>query len=56
MYDFAFVFKFQLNNNCNRERVVPNSEQMENANFQLVVLGDHLYYSKWLVNICVQSH
>lgn len=28
----------------------------EHANFQLVVLGDHLYYSKWLVNICVQSH
>jgi hypothetical protein len=28
----------------------------EHANFQLVVLGVHLYYSKWLLNIYVQSH
>jgi hypothetical protein len=28
----------------------------EHQNFQLVVLCDYLYYSKWLVNIYVQSH
>ena len=53
MYDFAFIFKFQLNNNCNGELVAPNSEH---PHFQLVILCDHLYYSKWLVNIYVQSH